>query len=53
MAEGRNVMQGCQGFYDYRGINIDAYRPDVLKRTLAMLRQTGHFRPAVIDASDA
>ena len=49
MAEGRNGLKSGQGFYDYRGIDVDAYRLDVLQRTLGMLRHAGHFRPPVID----
>lgn len=53
MAEGRNGLKSGQGFYNYRDIDVDAYRLDVLKRTMGMLRHAGHYRPAVIDPPDA
>ena len=53
MAEGRNGLKSGQGFYNYRDIDVDSYRLDVLKRTMGMLRHVGYFRPAVIDPSDA
>jgi 3-hydroxybutyryl-CoA dehydrogenase len=47
MAEGRNGLKSGQGFYDYRGIDVDAYRLDVLQRTLGMLQHAGLFKPPV------
>jgi len=49
MAEGRNGLKSGQGFYDYQGIDVDAYRLDVLQRTLGMLRHAGLYKPPVID----
>ena len=47
MTEGRNGLKSGQGFYDYRGIDVDAYRLDVLQRTLGMLQHAGLFKPPV------
>ncbi len=41
MREGRNGLRSGEGFYDYRGRDLAAYRKDVLSRTLAMLRHAG------------
>ena len=49
MAEGRNGLKSGQGFYDYRGIDVGAYRLDVLQRTLGMLKHAGLFKPPVTD----
>ena len=49
MAEGRNGLKSGQGFYDYRGIDVAAYRLDVLQRTLGMLRHAGQFKPPVTE----
>ena len=49
MAEGRNGLKSGQGFYDYQGIDVAAYRLDVLRRTLGMLKHAGLFRPPVTD----
>ena len=49
MAEGRNGLKSGQGFYDYRGIDVAAYRLDVLQRTLGMLKHAGLFKPPVTD----
>jgi 3-hydroxybutyryl-CoA dehydrogenase len=49
MAEGRNGLKSGQGFYDYRGIDVAAYRFDVLQRTLGMLRHAGLYKPPVTD----
>ena len=45
MAEGRNGLRDGQGFYDYRDLDVRAYRRDVLSRTLGMLRHAGLQRP--------
>jgi 3-hydroxybutyryl-CoA dehydrogenase len=37
MREGRLGLKSGQGFYDYRGRDLRAYRKDVLARTLAAL----------------
>jgi 3-hydroxybutyryl-CoA dehydrogenase len=49
MAEGRNGLKSGKGFYDYRGIDVDAYRLDVLRRSLSMLRHAGLYKPPVTD----
>jgi 3-hydroxybutyryl-CoA dehydrogenase len=41
MAEGRLGLKTGSGFYDYEGRDLDAYRRDVLERTLGMLRHAG------------
>jgi 3-hydroxybutyryl-CoA dehydrogenase len=46
MAEGRLGLKSGSGFYDYAGRDVAAYRGDVLKRTLGMLRHAGMWRPA-------
>ena len=43
--EGRLGLKSGNGFYDYAGIDVAAYRRDVLARTLAMLRHAGLWRP--------
>lgn len=53
MAEGHNGLKDGQGFYDYRGIDVGAYRLDVLQRTLGMLRHAGLFRLAQVDPPPA
>jgi 3-hydroxybutyryl-CoA dehydrogenase len=45
MQEGRNGLRSGEGFYDYRGRDVTAYRKDVMARMLAMLRQVGMARP--------
>jgi 3-hydroxybutyryl-CoA dehydrogenase len=45
MHAGHNGLRSGRGFYDYSGRDIDAYRKDVLSRTLAMLRHAGLQRP--------
>lgn len=45
MAEGRIGLKSGEGFYDYRGRDVAAYRRDVMARMLAMLRQVGMARP--------
>lgn len=45
MEKGRTGLREGLGFHDYRGIDVDAYRTDVLARTLAMLRHSGLYRP--------
>jgi 3-hydroxybutyryl-CoA dehydrogenase len=49
MAEGRNGLKSGQGFYDYRDTDVAAYRLDVLRRTLGMLKHAALFKPPVID----
>jgi 3-hydroxybutyryl-CoA dehydrogenase len=43
--EGRLGLKSGSGFYDYEGRDLDAYRADVLSRTLAMLKHAGLWRP--------
>ena len=45
MAQGNLGLKTGQGFYDYVGRDVDAYRRDVLERTLGMLRHAGLWRP--------
>lgn len=45
MEEGRLGLKSGQGFYDYRGRDVVAYRRDVLARTLAQVRDAGLWRP--------
>jgi len=45
MREGRNGLRSGEGFYDYRGRDLQAYRRDVLGRTLGQLRHAGLYRP--------
>ena len=45
MDEGRLGLKSGQGFYDYRGRDVGAYRRDVLARTLAQVRDAGLWRP--------
>jgi len=49
MAEGRNGLKNGQGFYDYRDTDVPAYRLDVLRRTLGMLKHAELFKPPVTD----
>jgi 3-hydroxybutyryl-CoA dehydrogenase len=45
MQEGRIGLKAGEGFYDYRGRDVSAYRKDVLARTLGMLKHAGLHRP--------
>jgi 3-hydroxybutyryl-CoA dehydrogenase len=45
MEEGHVGLKSGEGFYDYRGRDVLAYRKDVMARMLAMLRQVGMARP--------
>ncbi len=45
MHEGRIGLKSGEGFYDYRGRDLAAYRKDVLARVLGMLRHAGLYRP--------
>ncbi|TAN48171.1 MAG: 3-hydroxybutyryl-CoA dehydrogenase [Betaproteobacteria bacterium] len=45
MRENRNGLRSGEGFYDYRGRDLQAYRRDVLGRTLGQLRHAGLHRP--------
>lgn len=41
MDEGRNGLRSASGFRSYEGLDLEAYRRDVLDRTLGMLRHFG------------
>jgi len=43
--QGRLGLKSGGGFYDYGGRDVQAYRRDVLSRTLGMLRHAGLWRP--------
>ena len=45
MRDGLIGLKSGQGFYDYRGRDLKAYRKDVLARTLGMLRHAGLQKP--------
>lgn len=44
MEQGRTGLKAGKGFYDYSGIDVDAYRRDVLGRSLGMLRHLNLLR---------
>lgn len=44
MHEDRNGLRSGQGFYDYTGRDLTAYRRDVMARTLGQLRHAGLLR---------
>ncbi len=46
VAEGRLGLKSGNGFYDYAGRDVAAYRLDALARTLGMLKHAGLWRPA-------
>ncbi len=43
--QGRLGLKSGSGFYDYSGRDVQAYRRDVLSRTLGLLRHAGLWRP--------
>ncbi|HET9205076.1 MAG TPA: 3-hydroxybutyryl-CoA dehydrogenase [Burkholderiaceae bacterium] len=43
--QGKLGLKTGSGFYDYSGRDVQAYRRDVLGRTLGMLRHAGLWRP--------
>lgn len=49
MAAGELGLKTGRGFYDYAGRDVNAYRRDVLSRTLGMLHHVGGFKPASRD----
>jgi 3-hydroxybutyryl-CoA dehydrogenase len=46
MREGRDGLRTRQGFLNYEGVDIEAYRRDVMARVLAMSRHFGLSRRA-------
>jgi 3-hydroxybutyryl-CoA dehydrogenase len=48
MAEGRNGLREGQGFFDYGGVDVPAYRRARLAAFLRMLQQAGLARPPVL-----
>jgi 3-hydroxybutyryl-CoA dehydrogenase len=49
MRDGRIGLSTRQGFLDYEGLDIEAYRRDRLKAFVAMLNQLGIARPPVLE----
>jgi 3-hydroxybutyryl-CoA dehydrogenase len=49
MRDGRIGLSTRQGFLDYEGLDVDAYRRDRLKAFVAMLEQLGIARPPVLE----
>jgi 3-hydroxybutyryl-CoA dehydrogenase len=45
MHEGRDGLRAGRGFYDWRSVDVPAYRREALGRQLAMLRQLGMLKP--------
>ncbi|HQY28477.1 MAG TPA: 3-hydroxybutyryl-CoA dehydrogenase [Burkholderiaceae bacterium] len=45
MREGRNGLRDGKGFYDFAGVDVDAYRSEALGRMLGMLAHLGLLRP--------
>lgn len=45
VTEGRLGLKTGSGFFDYAQRDVDAYRRDVLERTLGMLKHTGQWQP--------
>jgi 3-hydroxybutyryl-CoA dehydrogenase len=45
MQEGRIGLKTRSGFYDYSGLDVAAYRKDVISRTLALLEHHGLLVP--------
>jgi 3-hydroxybutyryl-CoA dehydrogenase len=50
MAEGRLGLKSGEGFYDYRGRDVVAYRRDVLGRTLAQVKSAGLWQAPGVGA---
>jgi len=51
MHEGRNGLRSADGFRSYEGVDLEAYRRDVLARALAMLRHIGLDHSAPINVA--
>jgi 3-hydroxybutyryl-CoA dehydrogenase len=45
MRAGRDGLRSGRGFYDWRGVDVAAFRRELLGRQLALLRQLGMLRP--------
>jgi 3-hydroxybutyryl-CoA dehydrogenase len=52
MREGRIGLRSGRGFYDYAGIDVGAYRRDVLRRLVSQLRHLDLLRPPADAAED-
>ena len=52
MREGRIGLESGSGFYDYAGIDVAAYRRDVLRRLLSQLEHLGLLRPPAAVATN-
>ncbi len=52
MREGRIGLKSGSGFYDYAGIDVAAYRRDVLRRLLSQLEHLGLLRPPAAVATN-
>jgi 3-hydroxybutyryl-CoA dehydrogenase len=48
MAAGRNGLREGKGFFDYSGMDVQAYRRERLAEFLRMLQQAGLARPPVV-----
>ena len=51
VAQQRLGLKTLSGFYNYEGRDVNAYRRDVLERTLGMLKHAGLFRAPANDAN--
>lgn len=51
MQEGKNGLRSASGFHSYEGVDLEAYRRDVLARALAMLRHFGLDQSAASNAA--
>ena len=48
MAAGRNGLRDGKGFYDYAGMDVNAYRRERLAAFLRALDEAGLARPPVV-----
>ena len=49
MAAGRTGLRAGAGFYDYAGVDVDAYRQERMARFATLLRSLALIRPPVLD----
>ena len=49
MQSNRLGMKSAAGFYDYDGIDLDAYKADTLREFVGMLRHFGKATPPVLN----